>query len=43
VSNADDVVVIGGGAVGACAALELARQGAKVTLLERGPRLASGC
>lgn len=42
-SSADDVVVVGGGAVGACAALELARRGAKVTLLERGPRLASGC
>ena len=35
--------MIGGGAIGACAALELARRGAKVTLLERGPRLASGC
>jgi D-amino-acid dehydrogenase len=39
----NDVVVIGGGAIGACAALELARRGASVTLLERGPRLASGC
>jgi D-amino-acid dehydrogenase len=38
-----DVVVIGGGVVGVCVALELAQRGAKVTLLERGPRLASGC
>lgn len=35
--------MIGGGAVGVCAALELARRGARVTLLERGPCLASGC
>ncbi|MDX6410531.1 MAG: D-amino-acid dehydrogenase [Gaiellaceae bacterium] len=38
-----DVVVIGGGVIGVCAALELAQRGAKVTLLERGPRLGSGC
>lgn len=38
-----DVVVIGGGVVGVCSALELVRRGAQVTLLERGPRLASGC
>jgi D-amino-acid dehydrogenase len=38
-----DVIVVGGGAVGACCALELARRGAQVTLLERGPQLASGC
>jgi D-amino-acid dehydrogenase len=38
-----DVVVIGGGAVGAACALELARRGAGVTLLERGPDLGSGC
>src|SRR5438093_1093870 len=37
------VVIVGGGAVGVCAALELARRGAEVTLLERGPELASGC
>ena len=39
----NDVVVIGGGVVGVCSALELAGRGAEVTLLERGPRLASGC
>lgn len=38
-----DVVVIGGGAVGAACALELARRGAAVTLLERGPELGVGC
>ena len=38
-----DVVVVGGGAIGVCSALELARRGARVTLLERGPALASGC
>jgi glycine/D-amino acid oxidase-like deaminating enzyme len=32
-----DAIVVGGGAVGACCALELARHGARVTLLERGP------
>jgi D-amino-acid dehydrogenase len=37
------VVVIGGGAVGACCAYELVRSGFEVTLLERGPELASGC
>jgi D-amino-acid dehydrogenase len=38
-----DVVIVGGGAIGVCSALELARAGARVTLLERGPELASGC
>jgi D-amino-acid dehydrogenase len=38
-----DVAVIGAGAVGVCTALELARAGASVTVLERGPGLASGC
>ena len=38
-----DVVVIGGGAVGACCALELARRGADVVLIERGERVSAGC
>ena len=38
-----DVVVVGGGAIGAATALELARRGAQVVLLEGGPALASGC
>jgi D-amino-acid dehydrogenase len=38
-----DVVIVGGGAIGAATALELARRGAHVVLLERGPALASGC
>jgi D-amino-acid dehydrogenase len=38
-----DVVVVGGGAIGVSAAYELARRGARVTLLERADRLASGC
>jgi D-amino-acid dehydrogenase len=37
-----EVVVVGGGAIGVCCALELARRGAAVTLLERGEELASG-
>jgi len=40
---APDVVIVGGGAIGAACALELSRAGASVTLLERGPSLASGC
>ena len=40
---APDVVVVGGGAIGAACSLELARRGANVTLLERGPDLGSGC
>jgi D-amino-acid dehydrogenase len=40
---AQDAIVVGGGAVGVCCALELARRGAQVTLLERGPELAAGC
>src|SRR6266536_1462313 len=38
-----DVAIVGGGAIGACCALELDRRGACVTLYERGPALASGC
>jgi D-amino-acid dehydrogenase len=38
-----DVVVVGGGAVGVAVALEAARRGASVTLLERGSELAAGC
>jgi D-amino-acid dehydrogenase len=38
-----DVAIVGGGAIGACCALELARRGARVTVHERGPALASGC
>jgi D-amino-acid dehydrogenase len=38
-----DVVIVGGGAIGACGALELARRGASVTLLERGAELAWAC
>ncbi len=38
-----DVAIVGGGAIGVCCALELARRGAGVTLYERGPTLASGC
>ena len=38
-----DVVIVGGGAIGVCCALELARAGAQVTLIERGAELAWGC
>ncbi len=38
-----DVAIVGGGAIGVCCAYELARRGARVTLYERGPELASGC
>jgi D-amino-acid dehydrogenase len=43
VATRPDVAIVGGGAIGACCALELARRGAAVTLYERGPTLASGC
>ena len=42
-SETRDVVVVGGGAVGVCVALDVASRGASVELLERGPRLAWGC
>lgn len=38
-----DVVVVGGGAIGVSCAFELARDGAKVTLLEMKDRLGMGC
>ena len=38
-----DALVIGGGAVGACVALELVRSGTSVTLLEREAELGTGC
>lgn len=38
-----DIAVVGGGAIGACVARELALRGASVLLLERGPRLGCGC
>ncbi len=41
--QAPDVVVVGGGAIGVCTVYELARRGARVTLLERGGELAWGC
>ena len=37
-----DVAVVGAGAIGIATALELAQRGAAVTVLERGPRPASG-
>ncbi len=42
-SGSPDVLVVGGGAIGVCCALELAAGGASVTLLERGAALGAGC
>src|SRR6187455_1444132 len=39
---AAEVAIVGGGAIGVCCALELARRGARVTLYERGPAVGSG-
>jgi D-amino-acid dehydrogenase len=41
--SSPDVIVVGGGVIGACTALELAQRGAAVTLLERGAELAWAC
>ncbi len=41
--GASDVVVVGGGAIGIACAYALTERGARVTVLERGPRLATGC
>jgi D-amino-acid dehydrogenase len=41
-SSSPDVVIVGGGAIGAASAYELARRGARVTVLERSGD-ASGC
>jgi D-amino-acid dehydrogenase len=38
-----DVVVVGAGAIGVAAALELAERGASVTIVERGRGVAAGC
>jgi D-amino-acid dehydrogenase len=42
-TNRADVLIIGGGAIGACIALELARAGREVVLIERHSELAGGC
>ena len=42
-TSSADVAVIGGGAVGACVAADLAGRGASVVLLERGSDLAAAC
>jgi tricarballylate dehydrogenase len=41
-SNANKVVVVGGGNAGLCAAIAAAEQGAEVTLLERAPKALRG-
>ena len=40
--SSPDVIVVGAGAIGAATAYELARRGARVTLLERS-QVAAGC
>jgi D-amino-acid dehydrogenase len=42
-TGSPDVVVVGGGAIGAACALELAQRGARVEVLERGDGWATGC
>src|SRR5207253_2738987 len=42
-SGSPEILIIGGGAVGLCSALELARRGARPVVLEREPDLISGC
>jgi len=43
VRSAQDVVIVGAGAIGAACALELAQRGARVEVLERGDGWAQGC
>ena len=40
--SSPDVIVVGAGAIGAATAYELARRGARVTVLERS-HVAAGC
>lgn len=40
---APDVIILGGGVIGACAALGLSRAGARVTVIERGGGWGEGC
>ena len=42
-ADTQEVLVVGGGAIGTAVALELARRGARPVLVERGSALAAGC
>jgi D-amino-acid dehydrogenase len=42
-ADTQEVLVVGGGAIGAAVALELARRGSRPVLVERGTALAAGC